>query len=841
MRFPSIAAFVAIGACAWLGSVAAQQARPDTARPPAARAAAPAPTQGAVHFEQQIKPLFEARCLECHSQTKRKGGLSLASYGDVLDGGKDGAIVRPGRGAASALIRRLTGETDDDQMPKDDTPLEPGEIALVRRWIDEGARATPTSARAADPWEPPLALVAPAVPAAIWPGWDRPADRLVAQYLTQQGVARPPALVGDAAFARRVYLDTWGLLPAPEQLQAFLDDRTPDKRARLVRTLLADDARYADHWMSFWNDLLRNEDGVTYFAETAGRTSITPWLHRSLRDNVSYDRFVRRLIDPASPGDPEGFLVGVNWRGETSAAVTPWMQASQNTAQAFLGVNLKCTACHDSFVNKWKLHHAYGLAAYFAPEPKLRLYRCDAPLERYAEPAFIYPEVNGHAPRSDALADRRAAAAAIFTDPRLGRLPRTLVNRLWQQLLGRGLVADPDEMDGEPWSPALLDWLASDFVAHGYDVRHLLETMLTSHAYQLPAVSRDAVPPPRGYVFRGPEIRRLSAEQFADAIGSITGEWSIAPTPTPPAPTRRPEPGDPLPTQPVALGIAAREWRTPSSSLTRALGRPIRDQVTSTRPTEPTTLQALELTNGAVLSQWLTRGARRMLGVLPPDPRSLYTRAVEGRRATSSRFVVDVTGVDRLWLVVEEAGSNVPAAMLPAWADAELTGPAGGARLASLQPIDGRGLRDGTGPIAVPASRGDGIRVLNPSVVVYDVAGRGFTEFRGVVGLENRPADIGATLNPATRFYVFGEAPNLDRLRPAVKGEPMPPPAPVTTVPAAVNRLYRHALGRAPSAEERRIAEAALRPPDGGNRPSADGLADLLWAVLMTPEFQLLR
>ena len=154
----------------------------------------------------------------------------------------------------------------------------------------------------------------------------------------------------------------------------------------------------------------------------------------------------------------------------------------------FLGINLKCNACHDSFVSKWKLKDAYALAAYFSPDPTLQLYRCDVAQNRYAEPAL---PVSGAGARAgvDALADRRAAAAAIFTDPRIGRLPRTLVNRIWQRLLGHGIVANPDEMDGQPWSPALLDWLASDFVEHGYDVKHLIETIMTSRAYQMPAVA----------------------------------------------------------------------------------------------------------------------------------------------------------------------------------------------------------------------------------------------------------------------------------------------------------------------------------------------------------------
>ena len=93
-------------------------------------------------------------------------------------------------------------------------------------------------------------------------------------------------------------------------------------------------------------------------------------------------------------------------------------------------MNFKCNACHDSFVSKWKLKDAYGLAAYFSPDPKLQLYRCDIARNEFAEPAFFYPELH-RAPASSSLADRRAAVAAIFTDPRNGRMPRTVVNRFW--------------------------------------------------------------------------------------------------------------------------------------------------------------------------------------------------------------------------------------------------------------------------------------------------------------------------------------------------------------------------------------------------------------------------
>jgi hypothetical protein len=791
-----------------------------------------------VDFERQIQPIITDRCLECHSQDKRKGGLSLASYADALDGGRNGPAIRPGNAARSILIHRLTGAVEP-QMPKDKDPLTPAEIALIRQWINQGARRTPASAPAPQPWEAPLALTMPAVPRVTWIAWDAPLDRLVAKYLASRTKSEPP-LVSDALFARRVYLDLWGLLPTPEQLQQFTDDPSPAKRTTLVATLLADDGKYAEHWMSFWNDLLRNEDGVTYFSETAGRKSITDWLFAALTSNMPYDEFVRRLINPKDPGDPDGFLVGVNWRGETSAAVTPWMQASQNTAQVFLGINLKCNACHDSFVSKWKLKDAYSLAAYFSPEPKLQMYRCDVALNRFAEPDFLFPELT-RTPTSTSLADRRAAAASIFTDRRMGRLPRTLVNRVWQRLLGRGLVANADEMDGLPWSSDVLDWLASDFVEHKYDVKRLIATIVSSRAYALPAVARTGEAPARGYVFAGPEVRRLTAEQFADAIGEITGEWNTYQPRNPSSNSAAAKPPSATPpSMSSTSGVYGREWRVASTSLSRALGRPIRDQITSSRAAHASTPEALELVNGEQLTRSLSRAARRMLAELPPEPLSLYNRTVAGRTATASAFEVDVSGATKLWLVVQENGSNVPEVIEPAWAQAEFVGPSGVTPLSSLTPVDVAGMRQGSGPIRVSGSRGDGVRVKNPSVLVYDVANRGFTAFRGVIGIENPQSEIGSTLNPQIRFFVFDKPPNMERLLPPAQGTPLPAPPALPTSSEIVERVFRHALGRPPSPVERQLADDALKDPAASSRPYAPGLADLLWAVFMKPEFQLI-
>ena len=132
------------------------------------------------------------------------------------------------------------------------------------------------------------------------------------------------------------------------------------------------------------------------------------------------------------------------------------------------------------------------------------------------------------------------------------------------------------------------------------------------------------------------------------------------------------------------------------------------------------------------------------------------------------------------------------------------------------------------------------MRVRNPSVLVYDVTGRGFTRFHGVMGLENKTSEIGSTLNPQIRFFVFDTEPNMDSLVPPLPGAPVPPPAALHTKAEAIDRVFWHLLGRAPSDAERRIADAALSDPSSGDHPSARGLADLIWALTMKPEFQLI-
>ncbi|MEX0600709.1 MAG: DUF1549 domain-containing protein, partial [Rhodothermales bacterium] len=463
----------------------------------------------------QVRRIFAHNCYKCHSSDKEESELRLDSKEAVMRGGEGGRILIPGNADESEIVRRINLPAGhEDVMPNEGDLLSREQIALIELWINEGAHWADEDVQVFP--EAPLELTMPAVPDA--PG-DNPVDRYVHDYFAEQGIAWPEP-VDDATFIRRASLDLVGLLPEPEAVEAFLEDGAPDKRDRLVDELLARDEAYAQHWLTFWNDLLRNDyTGTGYI--TGGREQITGWLYRSLLTNASYESMVRTLVNPTD--ESEGFIKGIEWRGAANASQTTEMQAAQNVSQVLLGLNLKCASCHDSFVSNWTLDEAYGFAQIFA-DSTLDIYRCDVPTGRTAEASFLFPElgqVDGNLP-----VDRRLEQLAdIMVKPENGRLYRTIVNRFWAQMMGRGIVAPVDEMDNTPWSQELLDWLAADLIQNDYDLKHTLRHIAASRTYGLPSVgleSPDALNA-NEFTFEGPLRRRLTAEQFADALSqSVT-------------------------------------------------------------------------------------------------------------------------------------------------------------------------------------------------------------------------------------------------------------------------------------------------------------------------------
>jgi hypothetical protein len=455
-------------------------------------------------------------------------------------------------------------------------------------------------------------------------GLGHPIDRFLEAAWRKQGLGVPP-VVDDRTFARRVYLDIVGLLPTVEQLERFERDRNPDKRQKLVDHLLGDRDGYAEHWMTYWNDLLRNDEQTNI---DGLRKPITGWLFESLQANKPLDLLVAELLNPGKQG-PGGYLKGVNWRGRVNASQVPPVQAAQNVSQVFLASSLKCASCHDSFINSWKLKQAYGLASFFAPQ-NLEMHRCDKGTGQIIAPEFLFPGLGDVASTSD-QSTRLRAVARMVTRPKNPRFAKTMVNRLWKRLLGRGLFEPVDDFDSQPASSDLLNWLAYDFMSHDYNVKHTLRLILLSRVYQAPVVeqqpSRKGAPAPP---LVGPIERRLTSEQFLDAISRVTGYW-------PKTAVMNVKVNNPQ----------VRAWRHKKpDALAVALGRPNREQVCTERNDTSTVLQGLELVNGEALAGRLREGAKMLLASSlgrSTDPvnaaRALYLRAF-GRTPSAAEIVL---------------------------------------------------------------------------------------------------------------------------------------------------------------------------------------------------------
>jgi hypothetical protein len=372
-----------------------------------------------------------------------------------------------------------------------------------------------------------------------------------------------------------------------------------------------------------------------------------------LVENKPYDQFARELISPNA--DAEGFIKGIKWRGNVNASQVTELQFAQNIGQVFFGVNLKCASCHDSFIDSWKLNDAYSLAAVIADKP-LEIHRCDKPTGKMASTRFLFPEI-GTIDQTATKARRLEQLAALVTHKDNGRFTRTIANRLWHRLLGRGLIHPVDAMGSAPWSEDLLDYLAVYLADNGYDLKKLIEHIVTSKTYQA-RLAPSATEVAGDYVFRGPMVKRLTAEQFMDALWQLTHagpQKNIVVV-------KLPDFGSTTPPERRLV----RASLVNANLLMRSLGRPNREQVVTSRPDQLTTLQALDLSNGQILANQLAQGTNYLKKTRPTATGdelidSIYRQAL-CRKATPNELAVarDILGThptadslaDLLWSVL---------------------------------------------------------------------------------------------------------------------------------------------------------------------------------------------
>ena len=352
-------------------------------------------------------------------------------------------------------------------------------------------------------------------------------DRLVAAKLEELGLA-PGPIATDAEFARRSALDVAGILPDPAEVAAFERDDRPGKRARWVDRLL-DRPEYADHFATKWSAILRNRRALGDPSKP-GTFRFHAWVREALAENLPFDRFAAAIL--AGVGDSRT-APAVEWYRHVATTEG----RADDAAQVFLGVRIACARCHRHPTEAIGTADYAAFASFFArvgtkpgADPdSFRVFNLPAGLARDAKTGAETPPRPPGATSGLDLGPRddpRGALVAWMTRPDGSELARAAANRYWKHFLGEGLVEPEDDFraTNPPSNPALLDALAVDFRAHGYDLKHLIRTIATSDAYarsSRPAGPDDVAVGPGTFATFAP--RRLPAEVLIDAVDAVTG------------------------------------------------------------------------------------------------------------------------------------------------------------------------------------------------------------------------------------------------------------------------------------------------------------------------------
>ncbi len=398
--------------------------------------------------------------------------------------------------------------------------LRMGEMTVIARYlqIQQPVRLAFVPARPNFKWQPTVA--------------DNYIDEQVDAKLRTLRI-NPSGGCDDAVYLRRAYLDLLGILPTPEEAKAFVADGSGDKRSRLIDQLL-ERPEYVDFWALKWSDLLRNEERTI---DRKGVQQFHGWIRQSIAENKPLDRFVRELLSArgSTYTNPPA-----NYYRANRDAVT----RGEATAQLFLGVRLQCAQCHNHPFDRWTQDDYYGWADVFARVDYkiIENRRTDTnDKHEFIGEQIVFESAKGDVkdPRGDRLVkplllsvaaplaeekDRLDTLADWVTSPKNPFFAAAQVNRIWFHLMGRGLV-DPID-DFRPTNPAshpkLLELLAKDFVAHGYDVRNMIRRIMSTRAYGLSSVPNETNADDEVNYSHGVP-RRLTAEQLMDAQHEVAG------------------------------------------------------------------------------------------------------------------------------------------------------------------------------------------------------------------------------------------------------------------------------------------------------------------------------
>jgi hypothetical protein len=354
-------------------------------------------------------------------------------------------------------------------------------------------------------------------------------DQLIDRKLQRLKI-QPTAAVDDSGFLRRVSLDLTGQAPTPDQVLAFLNDKSPQKRSRIIDQLVASPA-FVDHWTLKFADLLQNNR--KYLGEK-GAYGFQDWIRERVSQNTPYDQFVRELI--LSRGSSYDNPAANFYRVTRDAKPT-----MEKTTQVFLGVRMVCAQCHDHPFERWTQNQYYEMAAFFSAvgvrpgyevgEEIIYDQRSDYDMKhpkdgRVVPPKFmIAATVASTGPTAIPSDERRRESMADWLVSKENPFfAKSTVNRMWSYFFGRGIIDPVDDIraSNPPSNPELLEALTKDFIDHKFDLRHLMRTIASSRAYQA-GIETNEWNEADETNFSHAVPRRLSAEQLMDALTLATG------------------------------------------------------------------------------------------------------------------------------------------------------------------------------------------------------------------------------------------------------------------------------------------------------------------------------
>lgn len=486
-------------------------------------------------LEHDVLPVLTKHCLGCHGGLRQFGKLDLRTLPAMLAGGESGPALESGHADKSQLWQRIAS----DEMPegKEREKLNDREKQIIKAWIDAGL---PTVAQRVGKVDPLLTADQKHEPQEVAGAIDRHLDSfLTAANLTAAGQS------DDQEFLRRLYLDLTGRVPSAERAVAFLDDPAPDKRAKLIDTLL-DSPRFGEQFGRTWRDwvsppeLPSDDNAGTQPHQQANEFGA--WIGKKVVANEPWDKIARDILTVRGEikNQPQVIFYGLAGQGGRS---TP-----DGTARAvgslFMGVQLQCAQCHDDPYRAWAQEEHWALAAFFGRSqadftkvetgkgPSKSPGQIEIPDSAFKRKGTTVPAAFLGSKPLDQIKqdDPRDLFVDWLVDKNNSYFSRAFANRLWFYFFARGIVNPIDDLRelNPPSHPGLLQLLANEFATSNYDVKHLVRCICLSQAYQRSSYldpkydeqKRQALT----FAFGRMPLRVMTADMLLDSLKQAYGE-----------------------------------------------------------------------------------------------------------------------------------------------------------------------------------------------------------------------------------------------------------------------------------------------------------------------------